>query len=209
MPPPRGGESKQGLIITLVFFILLSIILGVFVYLGYAGQDEPLAKAKKAEEEKKNIDSDRNWQKFKALLYQAYMGHTPKDLDDLTALRTSYDAKTLGKGSKDYDEVAKLVELLDKNLGWNAAQKKPARTYLDQIKRLEAELKKTQDDLADRDEKIATQAKKINELNGQLTQARADYQTKLNEVKTNLNKDLGTLVNANNQQRKDFGDYAK
>src|SRR5262249_33999171 len=123
MPAAKGGEAKTGLIITLVFFIVLSIILGVLVYLGYAGQDELAAKEKKAAEAEKNMAGDRDWNKFRALLYQAYMGYPPKDLGELGDLRERFDKGLLT--GKDKDEVAKLVKQLDANFNWNAARKSP------------------------------------------------------------------------------------
>jgi hypothetical protein len=46
--PAKGGagDSKQGLIITLVFFVLLAIGLGVGTYYGFAGQKDLEDKAK-------------------------------------------------------------------------------------------------------------------------------------------------------------------
>ena len=38
MAKQRGRESNTGIIVTLVFFIILSIALGVTAYYGFAGQ---------------------------------------------------------------------------------------------------------------------------------------------------------------------------
>ena len=75
MPPKRSsGESKQGLVITLVFFILATIGLGVATYFGYSEQE---AKDKaKADAEKKlgDMTAERDWYKFQWNLARRYMG---------------------------------------------------------------------------------------------------------------------------------------
>ena len=78
MPPKRSsGESKQGLVITLVFFILATIGLGVSTYFGYSEQE---AKDKaKADAEKKlgDMTAERDWFKFQWNLARAYIGALP------------------------------------------------------------------------------------------------------------------------------------
>src|SRR5437879_4360879 len=67
MPGNKGGESKQGLIITLVFFVLLSIGLGVTTYYGYAEQ-ENLKKAKDEATKEANLkEKNRSWFQMVAL----------------------------------------------------------------------------------------------------------------------------------------------
>lgn len=62
----KGGESKQGLIVTLIFFILATLTLGVFTYLGYDGQQQFIDARKKAEADLKKITDNRDAWKFQA-----------------------------------------------------------------------------------------------------------------------------------------------
>src|SRR6266849_5709099 len=110
----KSSESKQGLIITLVFSILFNIGLGVFVYLGYAGQKEFDDKAKKAEEDKKSIDADREWQKAQNLILKAYVGGdmTKDDESDLLVKRGQHEQQAF-KAPTGAENFNKLVQKLD------------------------------------------------------------------------------------------------
>jgi hypothetical protein len=153
MAPRGGGESKAGLVVSLVLFILLSIGLGVGTYYGY----EEAALAKKAAKEE--VDKAKAWEKgwdfarFQAMTYRAYMGYPIIDektgqpdktaLEDIGTYRSKWDD---GKGplvsDKDpsKNQNIKLIQDLDKRFGWDGAQKKPGKTYEDELKRLENEL---------------------------------------------------------------------
>src|SRR5436190_6080898 len=120
MPPKKvtkGPDSRQGLIIGLVCFVLLALILGVTTYTGYAEAARLDGLLKTADADKKKADSTREWYKFQALSLKAYAGHASKDdLNDLAALRTQYGdggSGTLGQGEKDRAEMDKLVAQLD------------------------------------------------------------------------------------------------
>src|SRR5262249_41945005 len=131
----KGSDSKQGLIITLVVSILFNIGLGVFVYLGYAGQKEFDDKAKKAEDEKKNVDADRQWQKAQALILRAYSGGSMAkgEEEDLSQLRGQWEQGGIKGATTGKDEFDKLVQQLDKDLGWDPATKKPKDTLLGKV----------------------------------------------------------------------------
>src|SRR5262249_5110513 len=110
----KGSDSKQGLIITLVISILFNIGLGVFVYLGYAGQKEKEDAAKKAEDGKKESDADREWQRGQALILRAYVGGNlaKGDEDDLSVLRSKWEQQGF-KAPTGKEEFDKLVQKLD------------------------------------------------------------------------------------------------
>src|SRR5437879_4862671 len=72
MPANKGAESKQGLIITLVGFVLLSIILGVTTYYGYAEQDALKKAAADAKNEAAAAKKNRDWYKYVALKLKEY-----------------------------------------------------------------------------------------------------------------------------------------
>src|SRR5262249_20316062 len=127
-----GGESKQGLIITLIFFILATIILGVTTYLGFDGQTELKKQATQAVEDKKKWENNSDWHEFEAKVYRAYLGNMlPKDADRLGQLREKFDGNSLKSDDAAKEDVTKDIrEKLDKGegLGWNAAEKKPKET---------------------------------------------------------------------------------
>src|SRR5262249_44905259 len=99
-------ESKQGLVVTLVFFILATIGLGVATYYAFAEQATLDAKAK---EEKKKYDEMakvRDYYKTLAGLLRAYSGNTPQgdDLQALVVKKGEFDSGNLGKTEKDRPE---------------------------------------------------------------------------------------------------------
>ena len=66
-----GGDSKQGLIITLVLFVLLSIILSVVAYYGYADQQRLTDAAKDAKQKEDTAKKDRDSEKFQRALLRS------------------------------------------------------------------------------------------------------------------------------------------
>ena len=64
MPPRRQsapkGESRTGLVVALVFFILATITLGVVAYMGFDGQKELETKASAAAEDAKKANETAN-----------------------------------------------------------------------------------------------------------------------------------------------------
>jgi hypothetical protein len=183
--PAKGNDSKQGLIISLVCFVLLALILGVTTYTGYAeaGRQEGLKKT--AEDDKKKADSARDWYKFQALLLKTYAGHAEKeDLSDLGALRGQYGeggSGSLGQGERDRAAVDKMVKQLDdrNNLGWDPTQNKPRETYSDKVARLTQQLGATQQALNSNVALLEKAKKDFQEiqdgLQGQMTRWRAEF----------------------------------
>src|SRR5438128_4292028 len=102
MPANKGGaESKQGLIITLVCFVLLSLILGVTTYYGYAEQDALRKAAKDAKDEAKSAKDNRDWYKFVALQLKGYTGDLAKqESEELAVSRERYQSNQLSGDDK-------------------------------------------------------------------------------------------------------------
>src|SRR5438132_10553304 len=114
--PAATGESKQALVVTLVCFILLSIILGVLTYMGYSDSDKALKEKTTAESAEKTAKSERDSQRNLALLYRTYMGMPPADKKELALAYDEY-TKLTGKGDKDGND--KALADLEKTLGWD------------------------------------------------------------------------------------------
>jgi hypothetical protein len=155
MPAKRGTDNKQGLIIALVCFVLLSVILGVFTWFGYSDQANLQANEKKAKDEKAAIEKDREYYKAQALILRSFAGYPPqgKEKDDVPVLYDKFDSLS-GEGK---EEVSNLFKLLNGNLGWDKTKKQPLNTYAQQIATLTTELNAAHARLekADRDLKKA------------------------------------------------------
>src|SRR5262249_41674111 len=122
--PPRSksqGDSKQGYIIALVICSLMIICLGVSTYYGFADQDAKDKAKKQAEVDKKVMEDDRDYYKAQALVFRGYMGMTEgmADADTLGTRKGQLDSGSLGKNSKDFADVTKVLKTLEGSHGWN------------------------------------------------------------------------------------------
>src|SRR5260370_20813199 len=89
------NNPNQALIIVLIFFILLSIGLGIGTYTGYSSIDEETKKKVTAEKPKVQADNSRDVYKYKALLFLAYIGHLKaEDWEELNTLKHKFDTST-------------------------------------------------------------------------------------------------------------------
>jgi hypothetical protein len=135
MPPQsrgRGGESRQGLVITIVVLVVLVLILGGTTYLGFADQDTKAKEKAAAEDKLKKEEKALAYYQFQARYYRAAMGHTNGiDMGELANSKEQFDKGQLGTGEKDYDAVkAVFADHLDKGeLAWDPAKKQPRATY--------------------------------------------------------------------------------
>lgn len=94
MPPRRPSapqpESKTGLVVALVFFVLLSITLGVTTYLGFDGQKELEQKASSAAQDKKKADDAAAEARAQRLACRIMMGIDPAPrAEDLGAVNSN------------------------------------------------------------------------------------------------------------------------
>ncbi|GEM_PF-337617 len=207
--PSKGGpkgESKQGLVVTLVFFILATIGLGVATYFGFAEQED-LTKAKeKAEltqkEEAKLID----FYKFQSILYYTYIstinGFKPEDLDAYDIMRSKIDDESIlpkdnkyEKEKEDLKVVKKRMEDLEKMVFKDAAEKdltlkfdkatrKPSNTF-DEITIAQS---KRYISLKERFDKVAIELKEAQD-------AEKKSQDELVAYKTKIDVDLKGITN--------------
>jgi hypothetical protein len=143
MPANKGGDSKQGLIIALISFILLTITLGVFTYMGYAqaGQEEK----KTAEEKVKTSAAEKlkDWYKFEALQMRSYIGKL-NSKDDQTAFdgaRGQYDSNSLSPPQERDAEFKTLAKALDESRKFDSKQKKALKSYEDEVGQLTTDWK--------------------------------------------------------------------
>ncbi len=174
-----GGDSKQGLIITMVAFILMSILLGVTTYLGFSGQTQLAESEKKKEADRDSYEKGSDWYKFQALLYRAYLGQplSEKEAGSLVLLREKFDANALKPRDKDEQEpVNKIVrENLDKSFGWDGPNKKPTMTADGQIKALMQKLDEQGKNFANEQAKTAKLTKDLADATAAFEKAKVDH----------------------------------
>lgn len=160
MPRASDGDNKQGLIFTLVGFVLLSIILAVTTFTGYNGQQKLEDERRAADSEKAKMQAERDKEKFQKLLAKAYMGVLEKnEIQDFTSLSSSFF------GKEEFNAIANQPAV--KPLGWDPQKQMPATTMAAELDRLRAAL--------------ATAQQNIDQLKLNLDKQRQAYQEQLNE----------------------------
>jgi hypothetical protein len=179
----KGSDSKQGLIISLVFSVLINIALGVFVYLGYAGQKEKEDAATKATQDKANSDADREWQRAQNLILKAYTGGTltNNEESDLATLRAKLDGNQF-KAPTGKEEFDKLVQKLDADYGWDPNTKKPKVTLLGRVADLTNQLKAEQARMATFDQTFKTAEAQLKQLSENAKNENQQWQKKVEEL---------------------------
>jgi hypothetical protein len=116
----------MGVIITLVFFVLATVILGVTTYFGFADQEAKVKEKNDALAKEKSREAERNWERFKVRVLLQYYGKPPAGLDakDLAREKAAFDKSPAGLtfAQADKDAFAALVKELDKTMGWDASK---------------------------------------------------------------------------------------
>jgi hypothetical protein len=214
MPPQsrNKGESKQGLVITLVFFILMTLGLGVSTYFGFAEQEKLTKTADQAKKDGDVFKNERDWYKAQAMLYRSYMGQaeTLDGKDQIGTLKTQFDQGTMAaaKTVKDREDVMKVLKALSDRFGWNGNQ--PKDTYEGQFNDLKTKydaVAKQNEALvkANEDAKKALQTKdeELTAANDNYGKNLKDQAAKAKEEQEGLQKELGTLreaINSNTEK---------
>jgi hypothetical protein len=142
----NGSNPNTVLVIFMVFFILLSIGLGVTTYYGYAGQKKFDEDAKGARAKEKAAQNGAEYYKFQALLARAavaealFKDETTDEKNDLQVALAAFDDGSKFQGEKTRAVVDAFVKANKAALGWNAGEKKFATTWADKAKKLEDDL---------------------------------------------------------------------
>lgn len=225
------GESKQGLVVTLVFFILATIGLGVSTYFGFSEQETLRADKEKSDINLKNETKLIDFYRFQSMLYWTYIstvnGFKPEDLELYEGLREKADNDTILPKDAKYDpnkEELKLVktrmEMLEKmvfkdaaekdlTLKFDKATKKPSNTFdeiaLAQSKRYVA-LKERFDKL-EMEKKEAQDAEK--KALDEFAAFKADINKKFAGLTDTSKKEFADFASLRDQLRKQKDDLAK
>ncbi len=195
MAPRRGRESNQGLVIALVFAVLIILGLGVTAYMQGNAKTEALQKEKKARDDVEVMKKDRDWFKFQALLYRAYMGQTEGvDFGDLGALKSQFDGGSLGTGASDKEGVTKLVKDQDARMPWDATQNRPRNTY-ESLLTFEKQKREAAEKMsADYQAAADASAKAAKKATDQLKDERASFDQKLAELNRKSAEDMSGYI---------------
>jgi hypothetical protein len=197
MPPKRAAaESKQGLVITLVIFILLTLGLGVATYYGFAEQEALTKAAKEAKDNEKKFKDERDFYRVQSNLLRVSVG-LPRQPDftdnELAQGRDQIVSGTMGKGLASQKEVQDLITgTLEKKVGWDAVGKKPKTSYEDLLGKAKQDIENLRNSNTDLERRTAQAEKKQKDAEVMLADARKDFEAKLIEVDQNAKKALET-----------------
>src|SRR5947209_8674296 len=119
----RGDQSNTGLIVSLVFFVLCTIFLGVMTYYGYSGRSDAQAAEAKAKSDLGTMTKSRDEEKTRKLVLRVATGNDQKD--DQTAL-----AGLKGQFGDAFAQETATLKNLPK---WDPALNRPTKTYQDML----------------------------------------------------------------------------
>jgi hypothetical protein len=204
MPAARAGESKQALVITLVFFILLSIVLGVFTYMGYNDADKNLKDKTTAENAEKTAKSERDSQKYAAMMARTYFGKPPADKKELT-IAYEEAGKLAAKG----DDNGKAVKEMEEMLGWNKAGGLPGADMISKVAAAEKKSKDLQDMVAQKEEEAKKHKLDADNARKRQREAEDNFKKALDDLNARADADLKRYQKVIEQQALAFGDQSK
>ena len=133
-------SPNTALVLFLVFFVLLSIGLGVWGYFGYAGQENLRNATKKEQDKTKGANLGEEYAKFIAFDTRTALGH-PLVEDEPTFYKSAMDAKVLETKFKEEKTRAAIEKMIADNkadLGWDGL--KYATNYRKLVKDLKDSL---------------------------------------------------------------------
>lgn len=178
----QNAESKQGLIVALVFFVLSTLALGVTTYMGYNADDGKEKKLKDKENELKTMTADRDWYRFQSRLFKAYMGHLKEgdELNDLKSTRDKFNSNAFGD-EKERPLLAQLMNTIESKVKWDKASGKPEMPY----ENLLVVERKRNEDLEGQLAKLAQEKAR---MEGEVAKSRDDLDTARKEFDAGLKK---------------------
>jgi hypothetical protein len=184
-----SGNSNTGLVVTLIFFVIATLILGVFTYLGYTGQTEFQEKANKAAKDTTAANKKAEDEQARRIVFAIASGND-----------SGTDQTTLAKvkANEGYKATIDLLTKPGTGIVWDANQERPKETYRDTIARLTKE----------KDQ--AVEAK--NKANTDLNEAKAQFDSMQTSLQNQLAKSKEDMRNAQlshtQAQQKDHEWYA-
>jgi hypothetical protein len=198
MAKKRGGEgSNLGLIMTLVFFILTTVILGVTTYMGYNEIEKEKSAATKAKADEKEREKERNWARFQAWMCREYMGQPSTALDKdqreiLVGNKKQFETGGLdyARGQKDEADFKALTTKMQQDMPWSGDEKSPSSTYESRLTQLGKEKDAMANKAKQAEDQRNEETARANRLDADLKQAKMDFDNELVKLKASAKKDL-------------------
>jgi hypothetical protein len=196
MAARKGGESKQGLIITLVFFILATIGLGVSTYFGFAEQEKLTGEKKEAEKKLKTITDDREWARAQGNFFRAIMGQIGSvPADKIGIDKAAFDDGKMGSGQPDRGDVESLFKDLEKKkIAWPKGKNLPDVTY----EKLVADERKAVEEVRKRNTTLEAEVARLkkgkDDTEAELAEAKKNFDAELAKAKKKSEDDLSSYV---------------
>jgi len=197
------GESKTGLVTTLVLFILATLGVGIYAYILQADVADKDKAAKEAAAKEKSATENRDWYRFQTLYYRALAGHIdPKDAEELAVNWTKFESGGLGGNAKDKDEVNKIIkENLNKRMPFDVNAKRPQRTFEDLLRDGQARYQALETQFVATKARLDETEKKLKTSEEALAAANAKYQEELAKAAKQNQTDFSGFVKSTDDLR--------
>jgi hypothetical protein len=158
----NSGESKQGLIIALVFFVITTLAFGVFAYLGYAEQADLRKAAETAKKDKEEMITKRDQQEARYMALAQSIGNSGADAAaNLGVLRAK------GAVNQVYQEEivrgGPINALKPFGFVYDAQQDKPSASVLDMLNTYRTNTEAAQKKAAELEKSLEDTRKTFNE----------------------------------------------
>lgn len=200
-----GSGSNLGLIITLVFFVLSTVILGVTTYMGFSAQEEKDKAVAKMQQEKTQAEKDAKWGRAKARVLRAMTDGSQAPGDE--AAEVAREKQQIDSGSfdaasnqKDKDDFLAYTKKLP--VQWDANKSTAPAKSLEQLlrekdQRIEAEKARAKkaEETADREKRQREEA------DAESTKTIAALKTAMEAFKTKAVEDRRTDLDSLASQR--------
>jgi hypothetical protein len=194
-----GGGSNLGLIITLVFFVLTTVILGVTTYMGFSELEAKEKTKRDAETKLAERDKERNWWRFQAHVLQTYTGEgkvvgtTPAEL---ALLKKQFDENTLAFAGDGKAEFATVVKEFDKSMRWVNSDA-PSATFKSILTKKDADYVALGKQLAEAREQQAAEKERADKADAAAKAAKKTFDAQIAKLSEDSKKglvDIGTTT---------------
>jgi hypothetical protein len=201
-----GGGSNLGLIVTLVFFVLTTIILGVTTYMGFS-ELEAKEKAKvDAEQKLAERDKERNWWRFTSHVLQTYIGEgrpvgtTPAEL---AALKKQLDENTLTFAGEGKAEFTAMVKEFDKTMRWVNSEA-PVSTFKSLLAKKDTDYAALGKQLQDAQDQIASEKERADKERAAALAAKKTFDAQIQKLTEDSKKSIADISTTTDAQRADL-----
>lgn len=196
------GDSKQGLVIGLVFAIILNCIFALMAYLNWQEAVDLESQRQRIAIERDTARANLNKERFLRSLYKFLAGHedvTSKDQDQndgmiLSGNKAQFSqSKVAGETPLLQAEIAKIKEIAEKkgnfkSLEWDDDKNDFRPSYLARIRILEDVVADLRKNLDEKDNLLKDAEKRRDDALAELAKEKEKFDTKLKELSDQLVK---------------------